>query len=377
METIKEKWILVLPCHNQETIIRTNLELIKRQSRVPDNVVIVDDHSDNITLKDSTDGWVRVIHGGSRGRSTTRNRGIKEALDMGADLVFFMDGDSVPEDYKFFERFSKLVADVSTPKMIFGTRVHTERPYDFNKWLKGENPFFHKFQNMPSDLLTANMDNFQKHNPLDHTDLRSVAGVIESFNKLTNFHDKVDYMHTGMVSWSCNFAVTKTALLRINEFMKLVYNVDSWFDDEAFKSQWGYEDVAFGLDALYAGVSISMQDSSRVLHFMHGRSDDLYTHIQGKHLIMERYRHILKKIGFAAIPEDSMLVTGDVVVRDGSITRLGRKFEDSAVPGKKPITIYNGKIYKGWQVYDDELGSFKNSTKAALIAFIIKLLTKI
>lgn len=372
MSELTGKWVLILPCHNQEEIIKVTLERVKQQSMVPAHVIVVDDHSDTQTLRDSEDGWLRVIHGAERGRSTTRNRGIQEAMDMEADVISFMDGDSLPEDYKFFERLEGKI-DAFLPQLVFGTRVHSERPYDMDKWSKGKPTFFKRNRNYPSDLLTANMDNLQHHKPLEYRDLRVVAQVIDSYNRLKTFHEKVDFMLTGMVSWSCNFTVTAQALIRIRAFMNEVYGIDTWFDDVTFKSKWGYEDVAFGIDALYAGVRVYMQDYSRVIHFMHGRSDELFTHVHGKHLVMERYRHILKKLGQIEVPEDNHLDTGDIILRQGHIVRKGRKHMDPRLPDKVPLIVFKDMLYKGSEIYDLQEAGFKFSIRAFILSILVKL----
>lgn len=43
------------------------------------------------------------------------------------------------------------------------------------------------------------------------------------------------------------------------------------------------------------GLNIYIQDAAKVIHQSHNRSDGLFDHIKGKHLIMDRYRNLLKK----------------------------------------------------------------------------------
>jgi glycosyltransferase involved in cell wall biosynthesis len=347
-----DKIIVVLPCHNQEDIIQVHLPRLREQSHPVDHVVVIDDHSDNQTLRSSEDGWLRVVYGDDRGRSTTRNRGIKEALAMGATLVIFMDGDSIVEDEYYIERLLTYIPDQSQPALVFGTRVHTERPYDFERWVKGEKVPCHRFRNKPSDLLTANMDNLMTGEPLIYKDLREVAKVPENFNKLTNFNDQVDFILTGMVTWSCNFAVTSTALSAIQELMDRVYDLRGmWFDEVAFRTQWGYEDIAFGLDALYAGVSVKVQDTSRVVHFMHGRSDDHFTHIQGKHLLMDRYRILLSQKS----EREGVLIT------NSTISINGRSFDFETL-GSREVRFNGKNLRVGNLSYNFLTGDFKKDS---------------
>jgi len=337
----------------------------------PDHVVVIDDHSDVQTLRSSEDGWLRVVRGDERGRSSTRNRGIQEALAIGADIVVFMDGDSIAEDDLYFDRLSTYFDDPSVPTLLFGTRVHVERPYDFDKWLNGENVFYERYKNKPSDLLTANMDNLRDGLPLDHRDLREVAGVVNGFEALSDFNDKIDYMLTGMVSWSCNFAVTRSALDLVQLFMKKVYGLEGMhFDEVAFREQWGYEDIAFGVDALYAGVDVHIQDQSRVIHFMHGRGDDLFAHVHGKHLIMERYRHILQHLEDKPVADVSSISLGDIDVNPRTIIIKGRSFERKGPLSGTVSVSSNGCIRVGDFVYDYLQGSFKKSIRSRILSKI-------
>lgn len=365
-----KKTIVVLPCHNQEDIITTNLEILSRQDTKPDMVIVVEDHSDSFNLKSSTDGWLKVVHAQDQGRSSTRNLGIREALKEGAEIVVFMDGDSVPEDDLYLSRI--VTHFVRNDKvLLFGTRVHQERPFNLRKWFEGSETFYHKFDNRPSDLLTANMDNLDKGLPLDHRDLRESSGIVEAYNNCETFNERVDFMISGMISWSCNFAVSAEALKSISEFMETSYGLEGmYFDEDYFKSQWGYEDVAFGLDALFAGVDVRLQSDSRVLHFMHGRSDALITHVQGKHLIMDRYRHLLRvqapDIFMDSILKDEVIVTKTSVSFNGrSVYRFGELDGDVLISREGDVKI-------GGYFYNYRDGSFKKDTSTRILVKILK-----
>lgn len=369
------KTALVLPCKNQEKEILFHLRLLKKAKEKPDYVIIVDDHSDNpLPMRSSEDGWVIVVPGDKRGRSTTRNRGIEEALSTDADLVVFMDGDSVIEDELFFSRLKTYIEDAQKPKLVFGTRIHAEKPYDLDKWYDGENVFYKKYPNMPSDLLTANMDNFQDGLPLDHRDLREVANVVEGFSSCEDFEEKVDYMLTGMVSWSCSFAITRPALELVKGFMKEVYGLDNMiFDEVDFREQWGYEDVAFGLDALYAGVEVDIQDQSRIIHFMHGRSDQLFTHVKGKHLIMQRYRRILSLKGRG---NGTSGYPPNIELGDSTILIKGRSFERKGGLAGTLVVQEDGTIRSEGFIYNYKENTFKKSIWSTIMLKMIKLFPK-
>ena len=124
-------------------------------------------------------------------------------------------------------------------------------------------------------------------------DLRVVSGTVDAYTGSSSFDEKCDLILSGMVTWSCNFSLDREAATKLNAFMVSSYGLDGWFDDTAFASGWGYEDVAMGLDSLFAGIDVQLSDGPRVLHQMHDRTDDLHSHILGRHRIMERYRKLL------------------------------------------------------------------------------------
>lgn len=371
------KKILVLPCKDQEELIKFHLKILSAMGNKPDHVVVIDDHSENQTLTSSEDGWLRVVKGDERGRATTRNRGITEAMAMGADVVVFMDGDSIAEDDLFFSRLDTYFEDPSKPTLVFGTRIHTEKPYDLEKWYNGDNIFYHQHSNKPSDLLTANMDNLQDGKPLDHRDLREVAEVVQGFEEAKDFQEKVDYMLSGMVSWSCNFAITRSAIESVQLFMDKTYSVQGMvFDEVTFRTQWGYEDIAFGLDALFAGVDVHLQDQSRVVHFMHGRSDQLFTHVKGKHLIMQRYRHICNKYGVEFVTKPEGVVSGDIEFNHRTIVIKGRSFERFPKLKGSVLIQDHETIRIGGFLYDFKENTFKKSIWSFILSQLLKVLPR-
>lgn len=360
--------VLVLPCKDQEDIIKFHLERLAAMHNRPDHVVIIDDHSVSPTIKSSEDGWIKVVQGKERGRATTRNRGMLEALDLGADIIIFMDGDSIAEDDLYFDRLDTLFEEVGDNSMIYGTRVHMDRPRNFNKWYNGEETVYRGYPRKPSDLLTANMDNLQNGRELDHSDLREVSKVVEAFENAEDFNEKVDLVLSGMVSWSCNFALTRKAAIALLKFMKKVYGTSNMFFDEvAFRDQWGYEDVAFGLDSLFAGVDVRLQDQARVIHFMHGRSDELYTHIGGRHLIMQRYRHIIRTLGIDKEKPQALLRVGATLINKNTIEIQGRSFlRKPPLDGSVSISEA-GDISIGDYSYDYVENLFKKRKKNNII----------
>jgi glycosyltransferase involved in cell wall biosynthesis len=290
---------VVLPCHNQDTIVNFCIKKLYTQSVSGIHVLVVDDHSKSFNLTSKASGSVvevKSIDAKVKGRSSTRNLGIRTALEDGADVVIFMDGDTFPESDDFVENHLSSLGGhpYNKSRLVFGMRKHTKEcaggPEEWESSKDSKFKIHITYPKYPSDLLTGNMDNLAEGNELDYRDLRILSGVTDKFNTIKDFDEKADYLLTGMVAWSCNFSITKKALNDIKGIMDKVYDLDGWFDDKAFNTGWGYEDVALGMDAHFAGVDIRTNVDSDIIHFMHGRSDGLFTHLEGKHKIMERYR---------------------------------------------------------------------------------------
>ena len=188
-----------------------------------------------------------------------------------------MDGACFPDTPDFLKSYSILL---DNHDLVFGTRRHTS--------VDG-------LEMPPSDLLTANMDNLYHGEKLTYSDLRLVSGAVGAWRDAKKFTERLDLMLTGMIGWSCNFGFSKKGLERLREFQKATYGLDEGiFDSNAFQEGWGYEDVAMGIDALYAGLDITITDGVRVGHHSHNRSDGLFDHVKGRHAIMERYRGLEK-----------------------------------------------------------------------------------
>ena len=111
----------------------------------------------------------------------------------------FMDGDCFPDTDDFLGKYAVLL---QKHDLVFGTRRHTD--------VDG-------LDMPPSDLLTANMDNMWKGNPIDYTDLRVVAGAVTAWQEAKTFSERLDLMLTGMIGWSCNFGFSKEGLIKLRK----------------------------------------------------------------------------------------------------------------------------------------------------------------
>lgn len=264
---------VAIPNHNQHAMVRETIGTLLSSRIRPEHIYVLSDGKPFWNV----DRDPRIVPlnntGKFTGRCGNRNSVISPFLASNDDALVFMDGDCFPDSPNFMEEYSALL---SNHDLIFGTRRHTD--------ISG-------LEMPPSDLLTANMDNLYAGAPLDYTDLRVVSGAVHAWKEARTFNERLDLMLTGMIGWSCNFGFTRNGLLKLRKFQRNVYGLDDGiFDSDAFRDGWGYEDVAMGIDALYAGLDIAMSEKVRVGHRSHDRSDGLFDHVKGRHAIMERYR---------------------------------------------------------------------------------------
>lgn len=264
---------VALTNHNQHEMVKETIKLLLSAETKPSHIYVLSDGKPFWDFSKNP----RIIPlnntGAFTGRCGNRNSVIKPFLASNDDAIVFMDGDCFPENPAFLEKYWMLL---DNHDLVFGTRRHT--PVD-------------GLSVPPSDLLTANMDNLYHGKPLNYSDLRLVSGAVGAWRDSKSFAERLDLMLTGMIGWSCNFGFTRKGLETLRKFQKDTYGLDEGiFDSCAFHEGWGYEDVAMGIDALYAGLDIMISDGVRVGHHSHDRSDGLFDHVKGRHAIMERYR---------------------------------------------------------------------------------------
>lgn len=269
------KLAICLINHNQNLYIDNTIKLLDKQTKKPDTIFIC---SDDKPYNSNSLDIICINNKEKHGRCENRNSVIPYFLNSNCDGIIFIDGDSEPMDNQFIEDYEQ---SLSKYDLIFGMRRHK---YPKNIMFPA------------SDLLTTNMDNMWQHNEFDFRDLRIVSGAVAAWQKSKTFTEKLDLMITGMIGWSCNFAFTKAGMIKHIDFMEKTYGRREIFDSAVFNKKWGYEDVAMGIDALYAGLNIGVSDTSYVLHAAHERSDGLFDHVTGRHLIMERMRALEKSV---------------------------------------------------------------------------------
>ena len=268
------KIAVAIPNHNQHWMVA---ETIRKLYSLPTKPAAVYVLSDAKPYWASPEDPGKVIEINNRdkflGRCGNRNSAVQPFLDSDYDAIVFMDGDCYPDSEDFLGAYEKLFRK---HELVFGTRRHDKAD---------------GLSVPPSDLLTANMDNLWLKRPVDYTDLRVVAGAVKEWQGTRSFSERLDLMLTGMIGWSCNFGFTREGLRKLRKFQESTYSLhEGIFDSDAFGDGWGYEDVAMGIDALYAGLDIWITDTVRVGHRSHDRSDGLFDHVKGRHKIMERCR---------------------------------------------------------------------------------------
>ena len=251
--------------HNQDKQVKKTIDMLMSAEYKPETIFVMSDDTKFKPIKKYPE--VEVINNKfyQPNRCDNRNSVIKKFLDSGIDQLVFIDGDCYPDTKEFLKNYELLL---NNHDLVFGTRRHTD---------------VSKLKLPPSDLLTANMDNLFKQKKLDYSDLRIVSGAISAWRGAKQFGEKIDLMLTGMIGWSCNFGITRIGLKKLMSFQKDTFGMETGiFDNSAFNNDWSYEDIAMGMDALYAGLDIDITDGVRVVHVSHNRSDGLFDHNTGK-----------------------------------------------------------------------------------------------
>lgn len=270
---------VVIICHNQDHIVNLNIAHLCGLSSgyvtkvFPNHIIVVHDRSEltsMLTESVYTDKNAEVkIHYydtkecGVFGRAAARNIGIGKALDFNSDVVIFMDGDTIPTHNSFVGIHSSWYEKYNNARMVFGLR------------------------NMVHKISYGNITIFSTDaEAKEETDPRLTSEVYPRFNNLADFDERANFIMTGWVTWTCNFSINRKALDAIWN----MHNKGYWFD-ESFKD-WGFEDNAFGLDALYAGVDINIDNMVTVNHLIHKSEYTQLKQILGSSMIFNRFRKL-------------------------------------------------------------------------------------
>lgn len=284
---------VAITCHNQHDMVRKTIEMLYDQPTKPGAVFVLSDAKPYWKLPGDRGNVIPLNNRGKYiGRCGNRNSVIEPFLNSGYDAIVFMDGDCYPDSEDFLGKYASLL---TTHELVFGTRRHDDVTM---------------LKNPPSDLLTANMDNLWHCTAIDYSDLRVVSGAVKAWQESVTFDERLDLMLTGMIGWSCNFGFSRKGLAKLRKFQKRTYGLgDGIFDSDAFGDGWGYEDVAMGIDALYAGLDIWITDHVKVGHRSHDRTDGLFDHVKGRHKIMDRHRMLERYVKSRDLILKTMIVS--------------------------------------------------------------------
>jgi len=85
---------VIIPTYNRARLVQAAVESVLKQTRVPDEIVVVDDGSTDGTVEALSrfGAPVVVVAQTNQGRSAARNRGLREAH---GDLILFLDSDDL------------------------------------------------------------------------------------------------------------------------------------------------------------------------------------------------------------------------------------------------------------------------------------------
>lgn len=285
---------VIILCHNQQEFVDLAVKMLLDQTIRPTNIIVFDDCS-AVPYQTVHPEYVTIIRSEKTvGRARGRNLGINKALEFGAQILIFFDGDSYPADNNFIENYQRAFAEYPAKSISFyGMREHIQRPINLKEYIRDEECYtYEPIINLPSSLLNTNNDNLYLGYDLNYKDYREISGIVDLYNKMTSFNEKMDLILTGRITWSCNFAIDADGLESIKNLNDYLF----FFDDHEFKS-WGHEDVAFGIDSMFAGVECKLITNTYVKHFLHERApeDTVVGRTEGRHKIMNRYRRLLAR----------------------------------------------------------------------------------
>lgn len=202
---------VVIPCLNEEKYIGLLLDNLARQTRKPDEVIVVDSQSDDQTvaqaLKYKDKLSLQVVKSGYRSPGAARNTGAAKAK---GDYLIFIDADiSIPDNFIEYIRLylSENPVDFITPKYKSDGK-HIIDSYLF--WtvdilLYLSNKVFGKLFGIGGVVCVKKSlhnkvggfnEKMQAHNDIDYIDrLKKKAPIFAYLSNLTVVHSSRRYAH--------------------------------------------------------------------------------------------------------------------------------------------------------------------------------------
>lgn len=132
---------VVVPAYNAERYIGDALESVVRQTRIPDQIVVVDDGSTDATREiisawaEECDRSLEIIRQENRGIPAARNAGIRRA---GTDLVALLDADDIWEPFHLTKTAGALESHPELVLCFADVRPFDREGFTSDSWLRGK-----------------------------------------------------------------------------------------------------------------------------------------------------------------------------------------------------------------------------------------------
>jgi glycosyltransferase involved in cell wall biosynthesis len=122
---------IIIPAYNVEKYISDTLDCIRRQTKKPDEIIIVDDGSEDSTA-DIIQNYqtlmsLRLIRKENEGQGIARNQGINEAT---SDYIYFLDADDLLKE-NFCEDIIECITQNNFPEILLfsGDKFYDTKDY--------------------------------------------------------------------------------------------------------------------------------------------------------------------------------------------------------------------------------------------------------
>jgi glycosyltransferase involved in cell wall biosynthesis len=176
MDLIDSKIFIVIPAYNEEKVIVSVLEEIRKVGF--ENIIVVDDGSSDGTFEKAREflGKNAFRHKINRGKGAATKTGIEAAKILGAEIIVTMDGDGQhdPSDIQ------KLIAPILSKKfdVVLGTRLKNPAGmpwhkilankignfftwYLFGLWVTDSQSGFRAYSKKAADLINTKADRYE------------------------------------------------------------------------------------------------------------------------------------------------------------------------------------------------------------------------
>ena len=124
---------VLIPCYNAARHIGNVVAALQNQTRLPDEIIVVDDHSTDESVQILRDLPVRLIcHAENQGPAAARNTALHAAT---ADIVIFIDSDAYPDPHMLQNLLESYAQPSSKPLAGVGGRgIESNIQNLFDRW---------------------------------------------------------------------------------------------------------------------------------------------------------------------------------------------------------------------------------------------------